>query len=273
MMVRQKLLPLTAVLAVAGCAMLRTEQAPERNAALRLDRGLEALDAGHYREAFDDLAWVYSNCPVNENGVRALTALAAIELDPRNRAARPSVGTELLGRLIQHRATPGWVRPMAETGLLTAMALGATDPDRPAGIADSARSAPADPTAADAPTPEPASADSTPADSGSTAVTPAAPTATLTVAPAPEPALRMFGSGERDPVYGCGEAVDMDDWTPPALPRLPGPSMADMLVRAEANRDAMALQVDSLRHRLDAVKEQLSATQAELERIRKTLKP
>jgi hypothetical protein len=283
MMVRQKLLALTAVLAVAGCAVLQPRQAPERNAALRLDRGLEALEGGHYREAFDDLAWVYSNCPVHENGVRALTALAAMELDPRNLAARPSIGTQLLGRLIQTQATPGWIRPMAETGLLTAVALGAAHPDGPAetDVADSTRATPADTTVDPAAVPNvadsataAAASDPATADSATAVMeAPPTPTATLAVARTPDPRLRAFGPGERDPVYGCGDAIDTDDWTPPALPRLPGPSMADMLLSTEANRDAMALQMDSLRQRLETVNEQLTATRAELERIRKTLRP
>ncbi|MEJ2502718.1 MAG: hypothetical protein P8177_05275 [Gemmatimonadota bacterium] len=280
MMVRTKLPAVAAVLAVVGCTTLQTEQPPERNATLRLDRGLEALDAQRYTEAFDDLAWVYTNCPGRETGAHALTALAAIELDPRNPVPRPALAARLLGRLIEHPATPAWVRPMAETSLLTAVALGAPHPDAPppAATTDSAGSATGDGggvAGTDTATAEPRGTTLAAGESHATAAADSAPAAGPTPArpPAPAASLPLPGPDERDPVYGCGEAVDTANWTPPALPRLPGPSMADMLLETEASRDALALQVDSLQQELDTVNEQLTATRAELERIRKTLQP
>lgn len=264
MKVRTDVLALATVLAVAGCAALQPEPPPEQNAALRLDRALFALDAGRYREAFDDLAWVHSACYGRTVGVQALAALAALELDPRNRAARPDVGAELLGRLIQDSATPAWLRPLAETNLLTALALGTPHP------ADTLAGAPAARTSADR---DDGAMDDTTAgeeladpDSSGSRVEPS-------YGDRVDSALRPRTPVQTD-VYGCGEPVPMPEgWQPPELPRLPGPSMADMLVRVEASRDALSLQADSLRNELRAANEQLTATREELERIRKTLRP
>ena len=239
-------LPLTLLLGtlVTGCAALGTERPPERNATLRLDRGLAALDAGAHREAFDDLAWVYSHCAGREAAARAAVALAALELDPRNRAARPDIGTDLLGRVIRDPATAEWVRPLAETAFLAALALGAPAPDAAEATVDDAEGEAAH---AEAPVGTPASPDE--------------------VLPVPAPGA----AGDR--VYGCGDIVEVDDAAVASLPRLPGPSMAELLAETEAEREAAQGRADSLQQQLVAVEEELSATRSELERIRKTLKP
>lgn len=232
-------------MAVTGCAALVPERPAEQNASLRLDRGLAAAEAGLYQEAFEELAWVYSHCPAREAGNRALVALAALELDPRNEMARPAVGTELLGRLIQTPEAPDWVRPLAETTFLTALALGAPHP-------------------AEDGHPDEGEADALPATDAQLEgeeyeLEPAA------VVQRPDPAA--------DAVYGCGRVVMRDGWTPPALPTLPGPSMARLLSEAEQRRESAAARADTLQAQLTAVTEQLEATRAELERIRKTLTP
>lgn len=249
---------LSALLALGGCALLPSEPPPESNAALRFDRGLAALEAGRYETAIEDLSWVYSRCAGREASVRALTVLASLEIDPRNPLARPHVGTELLGRVIQSAGTPEWVRPVAESAFLTALGLGARHPQ----TADTTRTdegdgrgdpdEPADTTAADlAGTP-------TPPDPGAWPFEPLA--GTLEQEPTP-------------PVYGCGSTVVTAEWVAPPLPHLPGPSMADLLREAEARGAAMALRVDSLETQLRLTTEQLAATREELDRIRRTLKP
>lgn len=238
----RQLLVLAAVMAVGGCATLVSERPPEQNAELRLDRGLFALEAGMYSEAFDDLAWVYSHCPSGEAGSRALVALAALELDPRNQMARPALGTELLARLLQTPDAPGWVRPLVETTYLTGLALGAPQPTDTTVAGDAQ---------AGTPVHDHDEADEEYMDHAA-------------VAP-PEP--------DADPVYGCGAKVAVEDWSPSALPTLPGPSMARLLAEAEAKRESTAARADTLRSRLATVTEELEATRAELERIRKTLKP
>jgi hypothetical protein len=240
---RQLPLALAAV-ALGACAALGTGGAPERSAQLRLDRGLAALDAGRYAAAFDDLAWVYSHCPERQAGIHALEALAALELDPRNPAARPDIGTELLGRLIRSpRTRPA--RSLAETTFLTSLALGAPHPDSAGSRTGSPEAVEADSIRPEASVP-----------SGTEAVGRALPLV-------PQDDARA---------YGCGPETTPPDTTQP-LPQLPGPSMARLLVAAEAARDSAAMRVDSLTTVLSAMQEQLTATRAELERIRKVLKP
>lgn len=241
----KRILLLAVALAVGGCAALVPDRSPERDAQHRLDRGLSALHAGHYAEAFDDLVWVYSHCPSREAGSHALVALAALELDPRNSMARPALATELLGRVIQGPDAPEWVRPLAESTYLTALALGAPAADD---VHDRDDSGPAgalhvEPLIDD---------DDHPVDP-----------ARVVAPPAPD----------AEAVHGCGRVVVAGSWTRPALPDLPGPSMARLLAEAESRRSAMATRADTLESRLAAVTEQLEATRAELERIRKTLRP
>lgn len=270
----KQLLVLVVLLAAGGCAALGTERAPERNAQLRLERGLSALNAGYYTEALDDLAWVYSHCPGREAGVHALTALAALELDPRNRLARPALGTDLLGRLTQHPGTPRWNRPLVETTFLTALALGAPHP------------APVDTAAADTAVADTAAGLTVPGDTVAGDDVELAGEPLADVEAAERAAAERAAAGEDphraalqepapdvEPVYGCGPAVDAEGWVAPVLPTLPGPTMVALLRDAELERDSLAVRVDTLTKQLTAVREQLTATREELERIRKTLKP
>lgn len=239
------LMVLAVALITGGCAPLMTERPEDMDARQRLDRGLAALDAGAYPAAFDELTWVYSHCPGREAGIQALVALAALELDARNDMARPAVGTELLARVLGDSGTPHWVRPLAETTFLTARALGAPHPDESAEHDDH---------------------DEDDADRVVAPPPPAAANEQLEGIPtATEPAT---GSA-----YGCGASVGSDEWVRPALPTLPGPSMAALLTRAEARRDSMAVATEALQRELNVTREQLQATREELERIRKTLQP
>lgn len=257
----KQLLTLALVASAAACAALMVERPPEEDAELRLDRGLFALDAGRYSDAFDDLAWVYSRCAGHQAGSRALIALAALELDGRNPRARPGVGTELLGRVIRDPATARWLRPLAETTFLTSLALGAprpSDREPEPGARDDAPDDPPDRDTAAAPDTTGGAVEEPDQEALRARVLPAA-------VPAPD------GAPAR--VHGCGRAVAAEIETPPALPELPGPSMAVLLMRSEAGRDSLALRADTLQAELAAVREQLQATEDELERIRKTLKP
>lgn len=250
--------------AMGGCASLTPAQ-PELDARHRLDRGLSALEAGAYPAAFDDLAWVYSNCWGREAAVHALLALAALELDPRNERARPSVGTDLLGRAISGPGTPHWARPLVETSFLTALALGAPHPGEPDyARADHARGvepAPGEPAPDEHPEDELPVDDELPADEEHAADEPA------TTA---EAALDPPTTGS---ATGCGQVIDAEGWVAPPLPELPGPSMTDLLARAESRRDSLAIRTDFLQRQLDSALEDLQATRAELERIRRTLNP
>lgn len=251
MLPRHTFLVSALAIALGACATLQPDRPPERNAEVRLDRGLAALGAGRYGAAFDDLAWVYSHCPGREAGSRALTALAALELDPRNRAGRPDVAAGLIAEMIRDSGTPHWLRPLAETTFLTALALGAPSPDH-------------DPT------------DRATADDTADAMDPDA----MPLRDRPQVARRAERPGAleptestAEPTYGCGPMVRMEGWVAPALPVLPGPSMAAMLRQVERERDSLALHADTLRTQLATAREQLAATREELERIRRTLKP
>ncbi len=239
-----RILLFAVALTTGGCAALAPDRSPERDAQHRLDRGLSALHAGLHAEAFDDLAWVYSQCPSREAGSHALVALAALELDPRNRMARPALATELLGRVIRGPDAPAWIRPLAESTYLTALALGAPGADDVHDHGETGAGDPhADPLIDD---------DDHPVDP-----------ARVVAPPAPD----------AEPVHGCGRIVTAESWVRPALPELPGPSMARLLAEAESKRSVTAARADTLASQLATVTEQLEATRAELERIRKTLKP
>jgi hypothetical protein len=282
---RIQLLTLASAVVLGGCAVWGPERPPERNAALRLEQGLAALEQGLYREAFDDLRWVYTECVGREAGYHALAALAAIELDPRNGAGRPAVGSDLLARVIQDPATPAWSRPMAETTYLLGLALGAPPVGQPATAndADTANGAPqsdsdngdgghgAGGTAAGT-----AVVAASTADAADTTVVPdttdapvAAPPPAKAAAPGPVP-VPEAGTGQ---AYGCGALLNGSPERPYDLPVLPGPSLMAILAETETQRDILQGRADSLSARLAATRRELEETRNELERIRKTLKP
>jgi hypothetical protein len=252
----------------------------DQDAQFRLERGLTALEEGAHAAAFDDLAWVYSRCSGREAAGQALLALAALELDPRNERARPSVGTDLLARAITGPEAPRWARPLAETSFLTALALGAPPP-APASDSGAARDEKG--SAADTAAPGGAMADTTAMETTALDVSatgdhdvaaghdPDRPV--TTAAQALPPRVVVAEAGEIDPAYGCGPAVAPVDTAIAVLPELPGPSMAALLSRAESRRDSLAVTTELLQRELISLREQLAATRAELERIRKTLKP
>ncbi|MBW3552835.1 MAG: hypothetical protein KY466_04965 [Gemmatimonadetes bacterium] len=245
------LLVFAVLLMLSGCAAFRTEPPIERDAGYRLDLGLAALDAGRYREAFDDLAWVYTHCPDHARGAEALVGLAALELDPRNNAARPGVASDLLGRVIREPASPAFVRPLAESAYLMARTLGA--PAAPAWVAPEPPEATA--------SPAPAAADSAvpgTADSSGVRVTRAAD---------------LLGPPAAEPTHGCGARISREGWIAPRLPDVPGPSLVSLLATAEQARDASTAEAARLRGELEAARQRLAETEAELERIRQTLKP
>ena len=252
-MMRPKHLLLAAMLLGAGaCSALRPDPPIERNAAHRLERGLAALDGGQFRAAFDELAWVYSHCPGHARGAEALVALAALELDPRNDAGRPALGTDLLGRILREPTAPGYVRPMAATTYLMARTLGAP----PATGATGATAGAAQMDAQPAP---PAAGDSVRA-------------ATAADAQAIR-AVQVLDAPADEPAYGCGAPIASEGWVAPRLPELPGPALVTVLANAERARDASAAEAATLRQELAAAQARLAETQAELERIRKTLRP
>lgn len=254
------LLVAATLLGLGACAALRPDTYSELDASYRLDRGLAGLEAGRYREGFDDLAWVYAHCRDRTRGMQALVALSALELDPRNQAARPAVGTDLLGRLLREDPAPGYVRPLAESAYLMALSLGA--PPAPAAMAEPA--VPPDTAQAAA-----AALETTGAPEARVAVAGNATGATDSVRLVR--AAQVLAPTSAEEVYGCGSPIEVG--APAPLPALPGPTMVSLLAAAERAREASVADADSLRVALDSARQRLQETEAELERIRQTLKP
>jgi hypothetical protein len=234
--------------AVAGCATLRPAPA-EHNAATRLAAGLAAHDEGRYATAFEEFVWVARSCPGREAGVQARAALASLELDPRNRAGRPGVGTELLADLILDPVTPGWMRPVLENTYLLSLGLGAPPGRRPVADTAALRAAPTDPAVPAAPPPRPAEDRQPP-----TAVAPVPPASAV-------------------PVRGCGPVLVASAAPPPTLPTLPGPSLRALLAEAETERDQLAGRTAAMETELARLRDELAQARSELERIRRTLRP
>lgn len=280
MMRPRHLLAAATLLVLGACSALQPDPPIERDAAHRLDRGLAALDAGRYQEAFADLAWVYTHCPGHARGAEALVGLTALELDPRNRAGRPAIATDLLGRIIREPESPDFVRPLAESAYLMALALGA--PEAPGRVATQpAPDMPQVPLGAQpAPEPPPAAARQ-PADTARAApaaaaeadsAAPARTAGAVAVAEVRAPAA-LQPATDTGPVHGCGARIDPRGWVAPQLPLPAGPSLVALLAQAERTRESAAGEAATLRQELAATQQKLRETEAELERIRKTLKP
>ena len=251
MKMRPRHLLAIALLPLGACSALRPDAPLERDAEHRLERGLAALDAAEYREAFDDLSWVYAHCPAHTRGAEALLALAALELDPRNPAGRPGVATDLLARLLAEPAAEGYVRPMAEAAYLMALSLGAPD------AADGAATLTAGPATG-----------VTARDSARPVARAVADTSARVVR-----AAEVLEAPAEEPAVGCGRPVTASAWAAPRLPELPGPSLVSLLAAAERARAGTAAEAETLRGELAAARQRLQETEAELERIRQTLKP
>jgi hypothetical protein len=247
---------LALLFSATGCAAFRMAP-PEQNAELRLAQGLAAFDAGRYNDAFDQLAWVYTHCSGREAGLEAAMAMAALELDPRHPTGRPEVGMQLLAELILDATTPIAVRPIARTTYLLGLGLGArpvASPARPTGEGGAAPASAASPAEtallADEDTPPPAGRPARPGAAG----------------------FRPDRIGA-DPVFGCGRVLREAGTAPAELPTLPGPSLAAMLAESEADRAAQAAQAATMLEELTRLRRELTETRAELERIRRTLRP
>ena len=126
-----------AVTVLSGCAAL-SRGGPDESER-RLAQGLEALDHGNYAESFEHLSWVAARHPNDVLGQRALLALGAADLDPRNPGRRIGIGAELVGRYLAYSDTPEWVRPVAQTLYLLGQELGAAEERVAAAVEDKER--------------------------------------------------------------------------------------------------------------------------------------
>jgi hypothetical protein len=110
---------------IAGCAAIRPVDNPDGGRLL--NEGVEALEERQYLEAYERFTEVYTLHPREPLGGRAMLALAAMELDPRNPGRRLDVGAAILGRYFSGEAISSWQRPLIETTYLMALELGASE--------------------------------------------------------------------------------------------------------------------------------------------------
>ncbi len=119
---RHTLLVLLAGL-TAGCAALGIDHGrmdPERD----LQRALHAWRIGDYDAARGGLLEVYGGFADRPVGQRALLALAATEIDPRNPDRRLDFASAFAARYLREPDAPEWAQPLAEALYLLAVDLG-----------------------------------------------------------------------------------------------------------------------------------------------------
>jgi hypothetical protein len=116
---------LVALAAAAGCAGLRAGEPVDPAADLEV--GLEALEQGDYTGAYEVLYPLYRRHWDLPLGQRALLALTAAELDPRNENRRLWSSADLASHYLQIPESPDWTVPVARTLYLVALELGATE--------------------------------------------------------------------------------------------------------------------------------------------------
>lgn len=252
-----------------SCMLAGPAEAPSEDAARErtFEDGIDALEQAEFERASQRLAAVAAICPVDEVGRRAMLLLAAAELDPRNRAGRVEVAAELTAfQLTRPSATETWSTALAREIHLLALDYGATA--IPAGEAPDPGvlwrryfegRAHADGGAARTPMGEEIAA--VPAgevDGGGAAV-----------AAGPPIAAERRG-GPRCDVPDADRRV--------AMPELTG---RPVVAGAEAGPDAPARRTPSadpadvraLTAEVNRLRAQLAATEQELDRIRRTLRP
>lgn len=109
---------------LAGCATLGTgAPSPEE----RLERGIDALQAGDLVTANIELRWLWENHWDQPIGKQALLVLAAAELDPRNPARRTDAAATMATLVLDMADTPTWMVPIAQTMYLLSLELGVND--------------------------------------------------------------------------------------------------------------------------------------------------
>jgi hypothetical protein len=110
---------------LTGCATLKGSL--ESRAEERLEASLAALARGDYRAAHEGLAWVAEHDAGDKHGRRALLALAALELDPRNPDRRIAAGTDVAASYLTLEEKDSWTNPVAQTLYLLGLELGAAE--------------------------------------------------------------------------------------------------------------------------------------------------
>jgi chemotaxis protein histidine kinase CheA len=117
--------PVIALTVAAGCASLPGIERldPED----QLTQALAALERQDFTSAYNQFTQVYERHWNEPVGQRALLAMAAVEMDPRNRERRLYVGADLAARSLQLPDAPAWSIPVSQTLYLLAAELGAAE--------------------------------------------------------------------------------------------------------------------------------------------------
>ncbi len=124
-MTSRRVLVLVLAAGVAGCAFAGRGSGPDPETRLHL--GLTALAEQDLLTAQEHLEWVVRAHPTEDVGTRALLALIAAELDPRNPTRSLWTAADLAAQLLHAPETPDWTRPIGHTLYLVALELGANE--------------------------------------------------------------------------------------------------------------------------------------------------
>jgi hypothetical protein len=116
---------LLAITGSSGCAALRGSQQPDP--AAEVEAGLALLAAGDFAAAGERLYPVYRAHWERPIGQRALLALMAAEIDPRNPDRRLWSTADMASRYLQIENVSEWTVPVAQSFYLLAVELGAAE--------------------------------------------------------------------------------------------------------------------------------------------------
>lgn len=225
--------------ALAGCATLGQPDAPDPEDVL--GRALVSLEQEDFTAAYEQLSWLYQSYWDEPAGERALLALTAVELDPRNPGRRLYAAADLASRHYQLPSVSPWALPVSQTLYLLAQELGAAEEELERSRREKERAVQAQVEAQAEARREAA----------------AAGQARAEAARAREEATQARATARR------AQAAAAE---PRPLPRLPGPSVSARVSELQGERDRLADELRTLRSRL-------AEREEELERIRQTIIP
>jgi hypothetical protein len=109
----KRILSVALLLPLIGCASLRYADQPRPETVL--ESGLEAHQEQEFVSAYSQLSWIYENFWDRAVGERALLAMAAVELDPRNPGRRLGTGAEIASWYPELPTAQPWTAPVART--------------------------------------------------------------------------------------------------------------------------------------------------------------
>lgn len=126
---RTAVVGLVTVLAAGCAAFARVDSDARPDPEQEFRSALLAWQAGDYRSAHGDFARLAGGYQSQTVGRRALLALAASALDPRNPLYEVEAGSRIVARYVQTADSASWTLPVAEALYLMTLELGATPAD------------------------------------------------------------------------------------------------------------------------------------------------